>query len=207
MDTPIDTTTAPTPSQGDASTQPTLTGKRANWTIAHKLDFAAMTITWQVKGAGALTLDVSKVNQVNKERAMLHGFVQRISDAAAMARDSKTGASATPQEKFAAMQRLVEHYQSGSEGWSPARSSEGVGRPKGESANVKLLRAALALYNPQKDAETIEKFVKGLTGAQQTALLVSEPLKVSVELAREQLMEEEKRASEGVDVEAMLGGL
>lgn len=203
------TTTTETPAQPTQPTpaQPALTGKRANWTIAHKAE--GETIMFSVKGAGNLFLDMRKVHEANRKRAAIHGLVQRVSDAAAMARDSKTGASATPQQKFEAMKRLVEHYMTGSEEWSPARSTEGVGRPKAENHNARLLRVALKIFNPQKDEATIEKFVKERNAAQITALVLSEQLKEAVELAREQLREEDAKAAEveGVDVEAMLGGL
>lgn len=206
MDTTQETTMGEmAPPVAPQPAQPTLTGKRANWTIAHKIE--GQLVKFSVKGAGELALDVAKVHVANRARAELHGFVQRISDAAAMARDSKTGASATPQEKFEAMKRLVEHYQSGSEEWSPARSVEGVGRPRAENPQARLLKAALAIFNPQKDQETIEKFVKGLGAAQITALVMSEQLKESVELAREQLAQEDRKLSEGVNAEELLSGL
>lgn len=185
--------------------QPALTGKRANWTIAHKIE--GRLVRFSVKGAGELVLDTAKVHELNRERAQLHGFVQRISDAAAMARDSKTGASATPQQKFDAMQRLVEHYQSGSEAWSPARAADGVGRPKAENPQARLLRAALKLHAPQKDEETIAQFVKERNAAQVTALLLSEQLREAVELAREQLAQEDAKMAEGVNAEELLNGL
>ena len=184
---------------------PALTGKRANWTIAHKIE--GQLVKFAVKGAGELVLDVAKVHAANRKRAEMHGFVQRVSDAAAMARDSKTGASATPQEKFEAMKRLVEHYMGGAEEWSPARSVEGVGRPKSENPQARLLRVALSLFNPEKSAETIAQFVKERNAAQITALLLSEQLKVSVELAREQLAQEDAKAAEGVNAEELLSGL
>ena len=185
--------------------KPALTGKRANWTIAHKIE--GQLVKFAVKGAGELVLDVAKVHVANRTRAEMHGFVQRISDAAAMARDSKTGASATPQEKFEAMRRLVEHYMAGGEEWSPARSVEGVGRPKSENPQARLLRAALKLFNPAKDEGVIAVFVKERNAAQITALVLSEQLKEAVELAREQLAQEDAKMAEGVDAEELLSGL
>lgn len=199
------TTGGETSTQSMQSTQPALTGKRANWTIAHKIE--GQLVKFSVKGAGELILDVTQVHAANRARAELHGFVQRISDAAAMARDSKTGASATPQQKFEAMKRLVEHYGSGSEEWSPARSVEGVGRPKSENPQARLLRAALKLFNPQKDETVIAEFVKARNAAQITALLLSEQLKEAVELAREQLAQEDAKIAEGVNAEELLSGL
>lgn len=181
-----------------------LTGKRANWTIAHKIE--GQLVKFAVKGAGDLVLDLAKVNSANRARAELHGFVQRISDAAAMARDSKTGASATPQQKFEAMKRLVEHYESGSEEWSPARSTEGVGRPKVDR-DKELLAVALGIHAKDKDTGTIAQFVQGLKKEQVTALLVSEQLKEAVQLAREEMDKEAQKAAAGVDAEELLKGL
>lgn len=188
-----------------SQTAPSLTGKRANWTIAHKIEGEVITFT--VKGAGTLTLDMQRVSEVNRKRAALHGMVQRVSDAAAMARDSKTGASATPEAKFARMRGLVEHYVSGAEGWSPARSTEGVGRPRAGNVNAELLVAALRLFNTEKSEETVREFVKGLGATQITALLLSEQLKDAVELAREQQREQEAREAAGVNAEELLSGL
>ena len=203
MTTTTETGDAPTPPTPPVA--PALTGKRANWTIAHKIE--GQLVRFSVKGAGELTLDVAKVHAANRARAEMHGFVQRISDAAAMARDSKTGASATPQQKFDAMQRLVEHYMSGAEEWSPARSVDGVGRPKSENPSARLLRVALKLFNPSKDEAVIAQFVKERNAAQITALLLSEQLKEAVELAREQLASEDAKMAEGVNAEELLSGL
>lgn len=205
MTTETETTeTIQTTTETPPGAAPALTGKRANWTIAHAIK--DNVITWQVKGAGALSLALSAVSEANRQRAALHGFVQRVSDAAAMARDSKTGASATPQQKFDAMKRLVDHYAGGAEDWSPARDTTGVGRPR-TNASAELLKLALRIHAPEKSAETLEQFVKGLTGAQVTALLVSEQLKEAVELAREEQRESEAKMAEGVDAAALLSGL
>lgn len=186
-----------------APAPPALTGKRANWTIAHKIE--GESIMWQVKGAGNLVLDTRKLSEQNRLKAMLHGMVQRVSDAAAMARDPKTGASATAQEKFEAMKKLVEHYQSGSGEWSPARViGERVLRV---NPQVEVLIRALRIHSPSKDQETVEKFVKGLTQAQVSALVVSEQLKEAVELAREELREKERASAAGVDAQELLKGL
>lgn len=184
---------------------PALSGKRANWKIAHKVDMDARVITWQVKDAGELRLDLGKVHADNRERAMMHGFVQRISDAAAMARDAKTGASATPQEKFEAMRRLVEHYVSGAESWSPARS-EGARVVKVDQSR-ELLKMALGLWQQDKPQETIAAFVDGLKKEQVTALLISAQLKESVELAREEMGKQEAELAKGHDAEELLKGL
>lgn len=187
--------------------QPALTGKRANWTIAHKVDVEAGAITWNVKGAGEIKLDLALVHEENRKRAMLHGFVQRVSDAAAQGRDGKTGASATPQQKYEAMRRLVEHYQGGSAEWSPARTGDGGAKAPRVNPHKELLVRALVIHAPEKGAEVVAKFVSELKANQVTGLLISEELKVSVELAREQLAQEEKKIAEGVDAGELLKGL
>src|SRR6266404_3418819 len=53
------------------------------------------------------------------KRGLGHGMTQRISDRAAIGRDRTTGASATPQEKWSAMNALASHYANGG-GWELA---------------------------------------------------------------------------------------
>lgn len=185
--------------------QTSLAGKRANWTIAHEVQ--GTMIRWQVKGAGTLALDLSKCSEKVRERAAVHGMVQRVSDAAAMARNSKTGASASPQEKFEAMQRLVEHYQSGTEEWSPQRSGGEGSKGRGVDRDKELLAMALGIHAVDKPAAVIAEFVKGLRKEQVAALLVSEQLKEAVAMAREEMEKEAKAQSAGVDAEELLKGL
>lgn len=177
------------------------TGKRSNWVIAHEVK--AGVITWNVKGAGTLTLVTSALSETVRQRALEHGMVQRISDAAAIPRDTKTGKSATPQEKYLAMAELVEHYASGAVEWN--RKSSGRERGPRELTGSQLLRAALLLWQPEKGEEKIKEFVKGLKQSQIAALLASAELKQMVEWARE--AELEKLTTEVVDAEELLSGL
>lgn len=92
---------------------------------------SVVTSAWDMV-AGLLTLAVVGIPQVikfdvrkwvgekaydslndNGKRVIGHGITQRISDRAAIGRDSTTGQSATPAEKHAAMQSLVTHYEGG----------------------------------------------------------------------------------------------
>lgn len=183
-------------------------GKRSNWTVSAKADMQHRTITWTVRGSDEppLVLDLSKVSDANRLRAEYHGFTQRVSDAAAMARDTKTGKSATPAQKRMAMARLVEHLNSGAVEWSPARA-EGAGRTVKEHPNAELLRIALGIFDPEKSPETIAQFVSERSAAQITALVLSERLKDAMELAREQLREREAALAGDVDAEELLRGL
>ena len=84
-------------------------------------------LQFSVVGAGSIVFDTSTAHPRLAQRAALHGWKQRISDAAAIPRDTETGKSASPEEKFTAMQALVEHYMTGTDQWSRVRSSEGGG--------------------------------------------------------------------------------
>lgn len=83
-------------------------------------------LVFNVLGVGEIRLDIETMSAENKAHAIMHGMEQRIRDAAAIPRDKDTGASATPQDKFDAMQRLAEHYASGATEWSIKRG-EGSG--------------------------------------------------------------------------------
>lgn len=52
------------------------------------------------------------LNDLGK-RGLMHGMNQRIPDRAAIGRDKTTGSSASPEEKFAAMKALADHYKNG----------------------------------------------------------------------------------------------
>jgi len=74
-------------------------------------------IVFNVRGAGSLVLRMDQVSQECHNRAATHGWVQRISDAAALSRDAANGQPATPQAKYDAMSGLVEHYNGGATEW------------------------------------------------------------------------------------------
>jgi len=96
---------------------------KSNSVITHSIDADTQVITFLVRGCEPLTFDVKKVSDAVGERAMLHGFIQRVSDAAAISRNPETGLPATPEDKRDAMARLVEWYESGTEEWSRKREA------------------------------------------------------------------------------------
>ena|ERR1700740_706466 len=114
---------------------------KSNSIITTQIPEGTNTIVFTVKGAGGanehgqatdatLTLDLLKVAESVKARATIHGFIQRVSDKAAISRNTENGQPATPQEKFEAMKGLVDHFMSGSEEWAPSRAG-GSGRKPG----------------------------------------------------------------------------
>lgn len=120
--------------------------KRANSIITTALNDEGKTLTFSVLGAGELHLDLTALGKAVIERALVHGMKQRISDAAAIPCNPETGKPATPQEKFEAMQALVEHYNSGTDEWAIGRVGGG-GAPR--AANT--LQAIANVYSLDLD--------------------------------------------------------
>lgn len=83
-------------------------------------------ILFRVPGVGEARLRINDVSIENRHKAMLEGFVKRVINMAALNRDTSTGASATPAQKWARMAAAIEHYNSGSTMWG-LRVAEGAG--------------------------------------------------------------------------------
>jgi hypothetical protein len=105
------------------------------------------------QGQAAFTFDPDRVSAVNRARAMMHGFEQRIRDGGALGRDAETGASATAEEKRAAMLRIAEHLMAGGDEWvlrvaapkkdDPGLLAEAMMRALGkDAAGIKALIAS-----------------------------------------------------------------
>jgi hypothetical protein len=99
--------------------------KRANSVITTSIDGDVMRFA--VLGQPTLQLDIVLVSEQNRSRAMLHGFKQRVSDAAAIPADMQTGKPASPREKWEAMKAIVDHLNSGASEWNIKRAEGGFG--------------------------------------------------------------------------------
>jgi len=116
---------------------------RANSIITTAIN--ADTITFTVAGAGELKLDLHNISSDVATRAMHHGLIQRISDAAALSRNPENGQPASPADKLEAMRRLVDHYNTGSAEW-------GIRAPAAERGEGGLtLRAVAAVQGVTVD--------------------------------------------------------
>lgn len=109
------------------------TKAKSNSVVVTTLQPDGATIRFEVRGAGpdgaAATFDfnVDAVQDANRRRALIHGFTQRISDKAAISRDTATGRPASPLDKYNAMRKLADHYLSGADTWSPAVTERALG--------------------------------------------------------------------------------
>ena len=79
-------------------------------------------LTFTVADTGEFNLNPAELSDEVRNRAMLHGLVQKVSDAAAMGKD------ATPSDKFAAMKSVADRLIEGE--WSK-RTGEGSGNVAG----------------------------------------------------------------------------
>lgn len=125
------------------------TKPKSNSVVTHELHTDIGQVIFKVVGAGEFTLDTTKISEAIRSRAMLHGLIQRISDAAAIGRDPATGkpVADAPQLKLANMRRLADHYMSGSEFWTvPREPSTGPGLDR-------LILAAVCEATGKSDAD------------------------------------------------------
>lgn len=107
-------------------------------------------LTFAFTGVGQFVFDPDRCSAENRARAMIHGFEQRIRDAAALSVDRDTGKSATPQEKFDAAKRISDHLTSGATEWNlkPAASS-------GVDAGLTLMAIMRVFKKTLDEAETV----------------------------------------------------
>lgn len=170
------------------------TKKRLNSVLTHQVE--GQVITFKVKDAGELMLDVSRLSSAVQSRAMLHGLVQRISDRAAIPRDTTTGLAVSPQEKFENMKVLVDWYETGTEEWSLPKRAGAVG----PSMETQFLISALCEVYSTKSREELTAWVGKRSKEDRLALSQSEKLKVIIERLRGEMVGE-------VDAEGLLSEL
>lgn len=145
------------------------TKAKSNSVITSKVE--GQTLIFTVKDIGNLRLNFTDLSETVRERAMVHGMVQRISDAAAIARSAENGYKVSAQEKYDAMAELVAHYASGTSEWSRARGAPGIG------ADAALLVKCLAQIYDDRTLEQLKAWVAKRSKSERTALLMSEKIK------------------------------
>jgi len=108
-------------------------------------------ITVTVLGAGIVTFDPSKVHASNRIHAEFHGWKQRLSDAAAMSRDTDSGKPATPGDKEAAIRELADFYMTGAAEWSRVGTGGG-----GKSLTIEAIAAIKGVTYEVAEAEVVK---------------------------------------------------
>jgi hypothetical protein len=144
-----------------------------------------------------LVIDPAHLSLNIRHAATLHGLKQKLVDAAAIARDTTTGLSATMEDKYNAVMEVYERITNAdSPTWNKVREA---GTGGGSGANGVLLRALMQLTGKTKDE--IEAFLDEKTKEQKAALR-SNP-KVATIIAELQ----RAKIADSIDTDELLGEL
>lgn len=155
-------------------------------------------LTFAFAGVGQFTFDPDKVSAENRARAMMHGFEQRIRDAAALSVDRETGKSATPQAKHDAALRIAEHLMSGSTDWAIR-----VAASSGPDAGLTLQAMMRALGKSLEEVEAI--LTATMTKREIDRAAALKLWAGSKQVAQAILDIKRERADAGADAEDLLG--
>ena len=132
----------------------------ARGTIKWDVNADLQTLVCTVNGVGSFTFHADRAAQSNRAYATMHGFKQRIGDAAALGTfDEETGLKITDAQRFNAMKALADYYESGATTWS-------VRGPSVSKDDISLLIEALVRARPDKTREQCTEKVESLTRAQ-----------------------------------------
>lgn len=170
--------------------------KRANSIISKRVWQGNREYT--VHGVGTLIVYPDKMSAECRAYAMGHGIDQRVCDAAALSRDTSTGKSATPQEKFEAMRRIVDHLNSGSTDWAIR-----VAASAGPDAGLTLLAMMRALGKSLDEVEAVIAATMAKREIDRAAAL--KLWANSKQVAQAILDIKRERADAGADAEDLLG--
>ena len=164
-------------------------------TISIITDFNAQTVTATFRDGKVLRVNCADLSEELKTMAMLHGVKQKIGDAAAIARNTDTGASATVDDKYNAMSEVVERLNSNGD-WNKVREGgEGGGGNSGQ-----LVRALIE--HTGKPKEAVEATLAAWSKEQKAAVRANP--KIAAIIAR---FANEAAAKKGVDSDELLGEL
>lgn len=138
--------------------------KRKSNSIVTTTRLESGAIQFSVLGAGTLTFDFTKADESMRAHAEIHGWIQRISDAAAIGRDEETGKPATPEAKLARMKARVDHYESGAAEW---RISGAGGGGRSDVVMAFQRYKNIATYEMAKESIERHAIAKGRTYEEQ----------------------------------------
>ncbi len=128
-----------------------------------------------------ITLRWAQMSDATRAEGFGYGMEVRLTRAAAIEKDSKTGKSASVEEKHAAVKRLADHYASGTDQWAMASLGGG-----GLSADTKVLIEALVRVLGLTP-DTAEEQVRAMTSDERAALRLDPEIKPAIDqIYREQ---------------------
>jgi len=163
-------------------------------TPAVTTDIFGTTLTLNFANGKELQIDTTTLHAEIVQQAILHGLKQKLVDAAAIARDTTTGKTATIEDKFQAVKTVFDRLTSATPSWNAVR--EGEAKQQGGL----FVRALMELTN--KSREEVQASIESYT-KEQVAALKKNPrvLTIIQRLEREKVQD----ASLGEDLLAQLG--
>lgn len=141
-------------------------------------------------------IDLTKLSTEILQMAMVHGLRQKLGDAAAIARNTETGASATIADKIAAVQEVADRLVAGA--WNKTERSGGAGK-------TTLLAEALAAMT-KKPIEEMVAFLAEKTDEEKKALRANPRVQAEIAKIEAQRAAAKAKAS-GIDTKDLLAGL
>lgn len=166
-------------------------------------------LTWTFPEIGTLAFDPDKASAVNRARAMVFGFKQRINDAAAL--DADASGKVDPKAKYAEMERMIAHYETGTDDWALK-----AGAGAGVASMVTQALVALGTYQGRdvSDTEKANAFVKAVAEAPKLkAQLKGEMAKArkwledNSKIIREKIAELKAAQTPAIDADEAMGEL
>lgn len=155
-------------------------------------------LEFNVEGIGGFEVDTAELNADVARAALIHGIVQKISDAAAL------GKEATPGDKFAAMQAVRDRL-CGPDGTWNKRAGEGAGAPVGIIFTALLEYTQSRAKKAKRDIPTeqaVREYYDGKTRAEQLAFRKVPEIAAIIERIKS-----EKGAVGNVDTDSLLSDL
>ena len=146
-------------------------------------------------GGETLTFHGERASGTERQAA-LFGWSRKISNEAAMSRDPSTGLPASNADKLSAMRSMIEHLESGTVDWSPARSAS----TRVSGADIGLLVTALMELQPTKTKDELTAWVKSKEPAARSALMLNAKIKPIIDRLRAALASD-------IDADALLDEL
>jgi len=163
---------------------------------AMSVDIFGTTVTVTFANGKDLAIDTATLSPEIQRMAMMHGIKQKLVDAGAIARNTETGASASIEDKYAAVREVYERLTSPNGTWNKQRGDGGE-KSTGGKGNL-LVRALMQMTG--KDKTYIEDFLSAKSKKERDSLK-TDPRVITV-------IAELQAAKVGdVDTDALLGEL
>lgn len=179
---------------------------RKNSMVTHRV-ISEGVVGFTVIGQAEIQFDLTKAAQTNRIRAEMHGWIQRITDLAALPTEDKDGNLIPRTERLATMHSrmsaVVDHYQSGAEEWS-RKSTAG---PRVETDHLLIVEAIGLLYN--MTYPEVQKFVsEKATNLNVSRAAVMDNFAASPRVAEKMAsIRAERVAAAGITEESLFAGL